>query len=379
MPKPDLLTPIRPLKNLHPQFINLITHDVFEPARGMLREVYADFPDPDGNFVEQFQTSGFDARTFELFLFAMFKDIGHHVGRAPRLDFILARECQTACVEAGIASPPSNDGVRPYTHDAPTSTPEELQDYVEQEMAVRLGSPLFSKLQKRYWTLPQAQGWPLIFAIENFHDGALHFSDAVLSRYLFGLSSHWYHDVDGKLIITHMPIDKHRVGTKEIPSGFFSQPDAENVSAVLFSNGGTIAKFNRMGHQGRHHSDKVRMIRWGTRYCYDPNATSPEMFLYEVGDPSQALESWREGTVLVHNPRAGHPVPRGWLGTSVEQYLKNGRIVADFAEPFHPYGSTTVNFPGNTSTAFLQARMDEFVRRVLDQYPALKSDPDPEN
>jgi hypothetical protein len=41
-----------------------------------------------------------------------------------------------------------------------------------------------------------------------------------LRNYLFGLSAHWYHDADGKLIITHTPLD-----TKEIPSGFFAQPD----------------------------------------------------------------------------------------------------------------------------------------------------------
>jgi hypothetical protein len=177
MPKPELLTPVRPLKDLHPQFINLISHDVYEPARAMLREVCAEFPDPDGNFVEQFQTNGFDARTFELFLFAMFKDLGHHIERERRLDFILSRKGQTACVEAVVASPPPNHGIIPYTHDAPTRSPEELQGYLEQEMAIRLGSPLFSKLQKKYWTLPQTQGKPLIFAIENFHAGALHFGD----------------------------------------------------------------------------------------------------------------------------------------------------------------------------------------------------------
>jgi len=157
MPKPDLLTPIRPLKDLHPQFVAVMRNDTYEPARGMLREVYAEFPDPDGNFVEPFQTSGFDSRTFELSLLAMFRDLDHRVGREPRLDFILTREGQTACVEAGIASPPTNDGIRPYTHDAPTSTPEELQEYREQEMVIRLGSSLFSKLQKKYWNLPQAQ------------------------------------------------------------------------------------------------------------------------------------------------------------------------------------------------------------------------------
>jgi len=45
-------------------------------------------------------------------------------------------------------------------------------------------------------------------------------------------------------------------------------------------------------------------------------------------------------------------------------------------EPFHPYGSTTVNFPGNTPTSLIQARMDEFVGRVMEQYPALRPDRD---
>jgi hypothetical protein len=41
-------------------------------------------------------------------------------------------------------------------------------------------------------------------------------------------------------------------------------------------------------------------------------------------------------------------------------------------EPFHPYGSTTVNFPGDIPTSLIQARMDEFVGRVLEQYPVLR-------
>jgi hypothetical protein len=40
------------------------------PARTMLDDVFEDFVDPDGNFLEQFQTEGFDSRFFELYLFA---------------------------------------------------------------------------------------------------------------------------------------------------------------------------------------------------------------------------------------------------------------------------------------------------------------------
>ena len=118
------------------------------------------------------------------------------------------------------------------------------------------------------------------------------------------------------------------------------------------------------------------MIRWGTSYRFDPNSTSPEMFLYEVGDPSQELESWREGTVLLLNPRAKHPVPRGWLGASVEQYVEGDQIVAENVAPFHPFGSNTVYFPGSTPISRIQEHMDEFVGRVLEQYPALRPDRD---
>jgi hypothetical protein len=100
------------------------------------------------------------------------------------------------------------------------------------------------------------------------------------------------------------------------------------------------------------------------------------MFLYEVGDPSQGLESWREGTVLLLNPHAKHPVPRGWLGASVEQYAEGDRIISEIAEPFHPYGSMTVIFQGNTPTSLIQAHMDEFAGRVMEQYPALRPDRD---
>lgn len=45
---------------------------------------------------------------------------------------------------------------------------------------------------------------------------------------------------------------------KQIPSGFFNLPDAENVSAVLFTNTGTIPKFLRMANDlsaGRRHHE----------------------------------------------------------------------------------------------------------------------------
>ena len=53
--------------------------------------------------------------------------------------------------------------------------------------------------------------------------------------------------VDGKLVITNRDLKSHTFKGKTIESGFFSLPDAENVSAVVFSNAGTLAKFDRIG------------------------------------------------------------------------------------------------------------------------------------
>ena len=155
-------------------------------------------------------------------------------------------------------------------------------------------------------------------------------SDTPLTNYLYGFSTHCYLDAEGQLVVTRNPVDTHKFGVKETPSGFFAQPGAENISVVLFSNTGTIPKFNRMGHQEAYRNSAVRMIRWGTCYCYDPNATMPDIFLYEVGDPEEGMETWREGTVLQLNSWAVHPLPRAWFGASAEQYSEDGKLVSTF-------------------------------------------------
>jgi hypothetical protein len=66
----------------------------------MMNEVWATFDDADGNFVEQFQTTGFDARTFELYLGAYFRRSGFTVDRSfARPDFIIERDGNRAAVE----------------------------------------------------------------------------------------------------------------------------------------------------------------------------------------------------------------------------------------------------------------------------------------
>ncbi|BCL59728.1 hypothetical protein DGMP_04210 [Desulfomarina profundi] len=65
-------------------------------------------------------------------------------------------------------------------------------------------------------------------------------------------------------------IESHTWNGKTIPSKFFAQPGAENISAVLFTNSATITKFNRMGKLAGLGSKDVKLIRQGFMYNPDP-------------------------------------------------------------------------------------------------------------
>jgi hypothetical protein len=73
------------------------------------------------------------------------------------------------------------------------------------------------------------------------------FTPSAFGSYVMGYRHNHQRSPNGEIIIVPEKIGMHEWKVKEVPFGFFDLPDAENVSAVLFSNSGTIAKFNRMG------------------------------------------------------------------------------------------------------------------------------------
>ncbi|MCG5079096.1 hypothetical protein [Paraburkholderia tagetis] len=333
----------KPDTELHPQYVSLRDTPGYSPARQLLRRLQEDFVDPDGSFVEQFQTFALDARTFEFFLSVMLKDVGHELDRSfDRPDFLITKGGLTAAVEAVTANPKGNGAIQPYDAVPDFKTLQEAAENLAHTIPIRLGSPLFTKLRKKYWELPQVANKPLILAIQDFHAaGALATSDIPLVQYLYGLGHTWWHDESGNLVIQGHQLEEHRQGYKRIPSGFFRQPDGEHISAVLFCNTGTIPKFNRMGHQGEFMAKGVRMLRWGACYRHDPNAAVPQPFVYEVGDKEGPLETWRQGTVLIRNPHALHPLPDNWFGAALEHTLVDGEVRSMPSEFFLPFYSTT--------------------------------------
>ena len=129
-PKKTLFDPIASSRKLHPDFECLRTWPGAEPTRWMLDDVYQTFDDPEGNFLEQFQTTGFDARYFELYLFAYFTRSGFVVDRSrPHPDFLVSRMGRTVAVEATTVNPSTSGILARLGKKISELSPEEFRDY----------------------------------------------------------------------------------------------------------------------------------------------------------------------------------------------------------------------------------------------------------
>jgi hypothetical protein len=116
-----------------------------------------------------------------------------------------------------------------------------------------------------------------------------------------------------------------------VPSGFFDLPEAENVSAVLFSNAGTIAKFDRMGVVAGFSPGNYTYLRVGLRYNPEPHATEPTQFSEDVGAATYS-EFWSKEIEIFHNPNARLPLPPEWLSDLVHHRLRDGQLQSTIPE-----------------------------------------------
>ena len=339
----DLYTPLVPEEQLHPSFVAL-RHRGFEPAWRLLADVAATFEDKDGNFVKDFQTTGFDARLWELYLHAYLRSDGFTLDAKKAVpDYIATKAKRTVFLEAVTVNPTEVKTANEAETAAGGLTGWDLFSHRLQNVyPIKFGSPLFSKMKKKYWEQEHVRGNPFILAIEDFHEpGSMVWTAPALELYLYGYDYGWYHEVSGELVVVPEAVGKHQHGAKQIPSGFFQQRDGEHVSAVLFSNSATISKFNRMGFLAGYQPEGLGMIRAGSYYNHKPHATEPLPFMYVVGDPAAPVETWAEGLSIYHNPRALVPVPQELFPGIAHHWLDDQNRMRSAVPAFHPYGSVT--------------------------------------
>lgn len=349
VPAVDFFAPLAPREAWHPSFRLLVEDPRYSPARDLIAAMMRYHEDVDGNFVEQFQTVAFDARVWELYLFALFAELGYaRNAEVVTPDFVLDGIRGGLGVEATTANPAQGQ--------APPSKGEtaEFVTYLENYIPIKLARALKKKMRKRnpYWAEPAMADRPFMIALQDFHSrGSMQMIAPAAVELMFGVR---HSRLDGRLHVERL--QEHRLGDVAEPSAFFFQPNSEHVSAVLVNPQGTMMKFNRLGFIAGFGDRRVRMIREGVRRN-DENLADrqPRQFREEVHAPDYR-ETWVEGAIVLHNPNARIPLdPDLVLGATHEFLQPDGRIKSLL--PGNPpyFSSTVITFEGEKAVGAKEA------------------------
>jgi len=323
-------------EDLHPHFRALLESSGRHPSRSVFREIAPWLAPSDPDFVSEFQFNAFDQRLWEMFLWATFRELGFDISQPEAPDFLCRAPGIEFTLEATTVAPSTKGALA----DRPDpKTPSEMRDYLEHYMPMKFGSSLTSKLNKKdkdgrnYWERGDAVGKPFLLGIADFHIsgggdeiGSMVYTASALWPYLYGHRVEW-ELVDGELITRAVKVGDHKFKEKVVESGFFDLPGAENISAVVFSNAGTLAKFDRMGVVAGFLPSDHKYIRFGQRLNPDPNAIHPIIFSEDV-EASDYEEFWSDELQVFHNPNAKIPLPAETFSGVTQHYFRDGEQVS---------------------------------------------------
>jgi hypothetical protein len=340
-PPVDFFAPIVPEARRHRNFSLLVEHPRYSPARDLIAAMMPYFEDVDGNFIEQFQTTGFDPRIWELYLFAAFTELGFARDKSLQVpDFVLSGLRGAIAVEATTANPPDGQAM---------AVPDDVgarRAYIENYIPIKIARALKRKLNRdqAYWAAPALQDMPFILAVQDFHAaGSMMMVVPAATEYVFGVR---HSVVEGDRRIEF--IDEHRFGGAVEPSGFFRLPQSENISAVLVNPQGTLLKFNRLGHLAGFGDPRLRMVR-RAMIRRDGEPDPRPVFQQERVDGATYAESWTEGMVVLHNPHARVPLDPGLLPGATHEFLEpDGRIMSLLPERPVYFSQTMISLEGDT-------------------------------
>lgn len=298
--------------NLSPIFLTL-AQPCRERGAWMLNQLYLAMPNPDDNWASDCRSGNFHARLWEALLFASLKEQGLLVTQSVRSpDFYVAnRTGLEGWIEAVTANPPV---AYDHANSEEVAPPEDRRERMLGAAAVRYAKTLRSKLDRGYAQMPHVRGKPFVIAIADFHaPGSMTWSRAALMGYLYGFYVEEM-DVAGKRVAVPEPIGE-LLGSEQIPAGLFLTPEGEELSAVLFSQGATLAKLSRVPISFGGSTGDYRYVRMGEFADFTPGAMQGKPFCMDVNsDEYRSLwhpydyEPWTAEVEVFHNPWARQPI-----------------------------------------------------------------------
>ena len=213
-PASRLFTPVVDEADLHPSFKILASLPGYSPARELITAMMRSYDDLDGNYIQQFQTTGFDARLWELYLFATFTELNFAQAEAVAVpDFVLFSAGGRLGIEATTINPP-NKG-----HIPQPKTEAEAIDYLENYIPIRINRALKKKLNKKspYWNKPEMKDIPFLIALQDFHSP--NSSKTIINAATECIFGYRHSHSNGKVVIKK--ISEHNYGNAKEKSGFF--------------------------------------------------------------------------------------------------------------------------------------------------------------
>lgn len=284
-----------------------------ERGAWMLNQLYLAMPNPDDNWASDCRTDNFHTRLWEVLLFASLREQGLLVTQdCPSPDFHVSnRKGGEAWVEAVTANSTVPFDHANAEHVAP---PGDRRERALGAAAVRYAKTLKSKMDKGYTRMPHVSGKPFALAVADFHaPGSMVWSRAALIAYLYGFTARkvW---VGGNQVAVAEVVER-LLGEQEIPAGLFFAPEAEGLSAVIFSPAATLAKLSRVPISFGGSTGDYRYVRIGEFADFTPGALRGKPFSMDVNsDEYRALwgpydyEPWTAEIEVFHNPGAKHPI-----------------------------------------------------------------------
>jgi hypothetical protein len=241
----------------------------------VIGECYLALPSPDLNFVTDLQTRNFGSRLFELYLLACFREQGLIVRQDHESpDFHIQKDGAECWIEAVTANPETNCAVGFGDR---ALAPNDRTERLTGAPAERFAKKLRSKLQRNYQEYEHVKGRSFALAIADLHKpGSMVWTKEALPTYLYGMRADVEEDEKQRCAIgTRIA---YLTGKHAIPAGLFRDESFRHVAAVIFSNGATLAKFNRMGFLAGWIPPTLKMVRSGILFDRTPGVLEPIPF-----------------------------------------------------------------------------------------------------
>lgn len=301
----DLFTPVVEEVRLHPNFQKILSPNC-ATERAELERWADGFPDRDGKFVHEFQTT-FNSCFWEIYLFAVIKDYGYSLDwSSASPDFCV----NTAGLQFTIEAVTANSAIgKPAEWERTSEMMASKIDLSElnREAIIRLSNAFMGKVQrysKHYAKLSHVARHPFVLAIAPFEQPLFNHQ---YNRPITALLYDYYVDEEEFL---KSPKDYpagppgrnlgfiEKDNGAEIQLGFFNDDQFSEVSAVMFSCTATWGKVCAMADSG----EVKRVIN--SSWSSPPNGAP----ILRVANSEEYSEVITDGLQVYHNPYAKYPL-----------------------------------------------------------------------